>query len=117
MEGNGDAVAQADVVDQDGDVQAVDQLGQLGVVCILVLRKVHGQDLDGGLGAILGGDVGSEGVELGLRARDEDQVVALGREGDGKLLANAIGSAGDEGPGAAGTELRELSGWVSSCCM
>ncbi|OSS47668.1 hypothetical protein B5807_07317 [Epicoccum nigrum] len=108
VEGHGDVVAQADVVDQDGDVQTIDQLGQLGVVCILVLRKVHGQDLDGGLGAILGGNVGSEGVELGLRARDKDQVVALGREGHSKLLANAIGSTGDEGPGAAGTELGEL---------
>ena len=110
-------MAQADVVDQDGDVQTIDQLGQLGVVCILVLCKIHGQDLDGGLGAILGGDVGREGIELGLCARDEDQVVALGREGHGKLLANAIRSAGDEGPGTAGTELRELSRWVSLCCI
>lgn len=42
VEGHGDVVAQADVVDQDGDVQTIDQLGQLGVVCILILRKVHG---------------------------------------------------------------------------
>jgi hypothetical protein len=106
--GHGDVVAQADVVDQDGHVKAVNELAEAGVVGVLVERKVHGQRLDGDLGAIFGRDVGGERVELGLGARDEDQVVALRGEGEGKLLANAVRGAGDEGPGAAGAKGGEL---------
>lgn len=108
VERHGNVVAQADIVDQDGDIEAIDKLGQLGVVGILVLCKVHGQGLDRSLGPILGGDVGGEGVELGLGAGDEDQVVAFGCEGKSELLANAIRRTGDEGPCAAGTKFSEL---------
>jgi hypothetical protein len=113
VEGNRNVVAQTDVVDQDGDVESIHELGQLGVVGVLVLGKVHCQRLDGGLGSILGGDVGGERVELGLGARHEDQVVALGCERQSKLLANAIRGTGDEGPCAARTEFGELSRHVS----
>jgi hypothetical protein len=109
VEGNRNVVAQTNVVDQDGDIKSVNELGELGVVGVLVLGKVHCQRLDRGLGAILGGDVGGERVELGLGARHEDQVIAFGCEGESKLLADAIGGSGDESPCATRTELGELS--------
>lgn len=74
----GDVVAQADVVDQYGDVEPIDKLSQLGVVGVLVQSKVHSKSLDGRLGSVLRGNVGREGIELGLGARDEDQVVPFG---------------------------------------
>ena len=83
-------MAQADVVDQYANIQSFDELLHVVVVGILVQRKVHGQRLDGDFGAILGGDVGREGVELRLRARDEDEVVALCCKGEGELLANTV---------------------------
>jgi hypothetical protein len=43
-----------------------------------------------------------------LRAGNEDEVVALGGKLQGELLANAIGGAGDDGPGALAAELGEL---------
>ena len=113
VERDRNVVAQTDIVDQDGDVKAVNKLGQLGVVGILVLREIHSQSLDRSLGSILGRYVGGEGVELGLGARDEDQVVALGREGESKLLANAIRSTSNEGPCATRTELGELAHFIS----
>ena len=113
VEGHGDVVAQTDVVDQDGDVETINELCQLGVVGVFVLRKVHCQSLDGSLGSILGGDVGGEGIELGLGAGDEDQVVAFGCERKSKLLANAVRSTGNESPCATRTELGELLFGVS----
>lgn len=117
VERHGNVVAETDVVHQDGDVEPVDELRELGVVGVLVLRKVHCQCLDRGLGSILGGDVGGEGIELRLSARDEDQVVALGRKRESELLADAIRSTGNKGPRAAGSELRKLSRLVSMRCI
>ena len=85
-----DAVAQSDIVDQNADIEAFNQLLHVVVVGILVLGKVHGQRLDGDLGAIFRGDFGGEGVQLRLRARDEDEVITFGCEGQGEFLANAI---------------------------
>lgn len=113
VEGHRNVVAQTDVVDQDGNVEAINKLRQLGIVGILVLCEVHSQSLDRSLWAILGRNVGGEGVELGLGARDEDQVVALGCEGKSELLANAIRGTSDEGPCATRTELGELSNCMS----
>lgn len=115
VERHRNVVAQADVVDQDGDVKSIDKFRQFRVIGIFVLRKVHGQSLHGGLGTILGGDVGGEGIELGLGAGDEDQVVALGRERESKLLANAIRGTSDECPGTTRTEFSELYQFMSSC--
>jgi hypothetical protein len=104
----GDAMAQSDVVDQNADVQSVDQLLQFVIVGIFVQRKVHCQRLGRDLGAIFRGDVGGEGVELGLRAGDEDEVVALCGQGEGELLADAVRGTGYESPGAAGSVRVEL---------
>jgi hypothetical protein len=101
---HGDAVTQAHIVDQYADVQAVNELLHVVVVGVLVLRKVHSQRLDGDLGAIFGGDIGGEGVELGLRTRDENEVVALSCKGEGELLANAVRSTSYEGPSTAGSK-------------
>jgi hypothetical protein len=101
-------VAQSNVVDQDADVQTVCQLLQAVVVCVLVQRKVHGERLGGDLGTIFGGKVGSERVELGLGAGDEDEVVAFGCKGERELLANAIRGTRDKSPCAAGAKGAEL---------
>lgn len=55
-------MAQSDIVDQNADIEAFNQLLHVVVVGILVLGKVHGQSLDSDLGAILRGDFGGEGV-------------------------------------------------------
>lgn len=112
-EGHRDRVAQADVVDEDADVEAFDELAEAGVVGVLVLREVHGEDLGRDLRAILGGDIGGEGVQLGLGAGDEDEVVALCGERERELLADAIGGASDEGPRAARSKLGKLEVGVS----
>jgi hypothetical protein len=39
-----------------------------------------------------------------VRARDEDEVVAFGGEGEGEFFADAVAGACDEGPGAARAE-------------
>jgi hypothetical protein len=101
-------VAQSNVIDQDADVQTICQLLQAGVVGVLVQRKVHGERLGGDLRAIFRGNVGGERVELGLGAGNEDEIVALGCEGERELLANAIRSTCDKSPGAAGTKGAEL---------
>jgi hypothetical protein len=102
------AVAESDVVDQDADVQSVDEFPQCGVVAVLVLAEIHRERLGRDLGAMLGGDGRGEVGELGLRARDEDEVVAFGGKSEGEFFADAVAGAGDEGPGAAGAEGGEL---------
>lgn len=108
-ERNGDAVALADVVDQDADIKTLDKLAEGIVVGVIVLRKVHGQSLDlDRLGRVLGCDLGGNSIELRLGSRDEDEVEALGGELRGKLLAETIGRAGDDGPSARLSILAQL---------
>lgn len=45
-EWNRNAVALSDIVYQDGYIETVDQLGQLLVIGIIILGKVHGMNLD-----------------------------------------------------------------------
>lgn len=109
-ERDGNVVALADVVDEDTDVKALDELAEGVVVGVVVLGKVHGQRLDlDGLDRVLGGDFGGNGIELRLGSRDEDEVEALGGELGGKLLAEAVGGASDYGPGAGLSILAKLS--------
>ncbi len=109
-EGHGDAVALADIVDQDADVEALDKLGEAVVVGVVVLGKVHRKGLDlRRLGGKLGRDFAGEGIELRLGAGHEDEVEALGGELAGKLLAEAVRGAGDDGPGTGLAILAELN--------
>jgi hypothetical protein len=109
-EGHGDAVALADVVDEDADVEALDKLGEAVVVGVLILGKVHGKGLDlGRLGGKLGRNLAGEGIELRLGSGHEDEVEALGGELGRKLLAEAVGGTRDDGPGARLAVLAELS--------
>jgi hypothetical protein len=57
---------------------------------------------------MFGGDGRGEVGELGLRARDEDEVIAFGGESEGEFFANAVAGTGDESPGAARAECGEL---------
>ena len=108
-ERDGDAVALADVVDQDADIKTLDKLAEGIVVGVIVLRKVHGQGLDlDRLDRVFSGDFGGNGIELRLGSRDEDEVEALGGELRGKLLAEAIGRAGDDSPGTRLSILAQL---------
>lgn len=96
VEGNGNAVAEADIVDQDGDIKLRDQALDVVVVLVLVGSKVHGNSL--GLDIVLGLDFRGEGVELALGARDEEDVEALLSELEGVLFAETVGGAGDKSP-------------------
>lgn len=108
-EGDRDAVALADVVDQDGDVKILDKVLQSLVVGVVVLGEVHGQRLDLNLlSGILGLDLLGEGIEFRLGSGDEDEVEALGGELGGIFLAEAIAGAGDDDPRARLSVLAEL---------
>ncbi len=106
-ERNGDAVRLSDVVDQDAHVQTPNQRGEALVVVILVLGVVHRQylDLQPGPSQL---QFAGESFELGFGAGNEDQVETLGGELLGKLLAETVGCAGDDGPGALPAILAEL---------
>jgi len=101
-------MTESHIVNQDADIEAIDQFAERGVVAVLVLAEVHGEGFGGDLGAVFGGEEGRERVEFGLGARDEDEVVAFCREGEGEFLADAIAGTSDQGPGAAGAEGCEL---------
>jgi len=60
------------------------------------------------LDAVFGFELAGEGVELGLRARDEEDVVAFGCELLAEFGADAVGGAGYDGPAAFAAELGEL---------
>lgn len=105
---NRNAMTQSHIINQDGDVEAVDELAQAGVVGILVLREIHCERFGGDFGAMLGGDFGCEGVKFGLGARNEEEIVAFCGESEGELFADAVAGASYEGPGATGSESGEL---------
>jgi len=63
------------------------------------LRVIHRESLGLETG-ILAPQLVGEGIELRLSARDENEVEALGGELGRKLLAEAIGCASDNSPGA-----------------
>lgn len=106
-ERNGDAVGLANVVDQDTNVEALDELAKTLVVGIVVLGEVHGEGL--GLEAIPSKlKLTGEGIKLRLSARDENEVEALGSELLGEFLAETIRGAGNDGPGALLAILAEL---------
>ena len=97
----------ADVVNEDGDIQAGDKLLQTVVVGVIVPLKVHGKglDLDDG---VFGVDFGGEGIELAGGTGDEDDIEALGCELQGEFFADAVGGTGDEGPRATGSVFAKL---------
>lgn len=108
-ERHGDAVALADVVDQDGNVETADQLLKVLVVCIVILGEIHGQRLDfQSLVGILLLDFGREGFELGVGSGDENEVEALAGELGGVFFAQSIRGTGDNGPGAGLAILAKL---------
>jgi len=100
-------VALCGVVDEDGDVQSVDELGQSFAVNGRVLREVHGEGLGLHTGE-LGGDLSSEGIELGGGVRNEDDDEAFLSELESKFLADAVRRSGDHNLGAFGSILSEL---------
>lgn len=106
MKRNGDVVAEADVVDQDRDVEVGDQVLDAVKILVLVGGEVHGHSL--GLDIVLGLDLGCEGVEFALGAGDEEDVVALLRKLERVLFAETVRGAGHERPGALLAELGEL---------
>jgi hypothetical protein len=106
VEGNRDAVAQADVVDQDGDIESRDQALEVVIVLVQVCGEVHGEGL--GLDIVLGLDFRGECVELALGAGDEEDVVALLCELEGVFLAETVGGTGYESPGTLLAKLGEL---------
>ena len=62
-EWNGNIVAEADIVDENGDIQLRNEVLESSKIRVLVERKVHGQTL--GLDrVVLGLDFGAELVEL-----------------------------------------------------
>ena len=105
-ERHGHVMALADVVDEDGYVQSVDELGQSFVVSGRILGEVHGDGLGLHTGEL--GDLSSEGIELGGGARNEDDVEAFLSELESKFLADAVRRSGDHSPGAFGPILSEL---------
>lgn len=110
-EGNGDAVGLANVVDQDANVEALDELGKTLVVGIVVLGEVHSEGL--GLEAIPSElKLAGESIELRLSARDKDEVEALGGELLSKLLAETVRGAGNNSPGTLLAILAELLRFV-----
>lgn len=109
-EGYRNGMAESDVVDQNADVETLDEVLQAGIVRVLILRKVHGERLRRDLGPILGRDIGGESGKFRFGARDEDEVVALCCEGESEFLADAVGSASDDGPRASGSEIGKLGG-------
>lgn len=106
-ERDGVGVALSDVIDEDTDVETGHDRGQLGVVGLVVLGEVHGQDL--GLDRrCLGFDVVGERGKLGFSARDKDEIEAFRGELKGVFLPETVGSAGDDCPGAFGSILAQL---------
>ena len=106
MEGNWDAVAQADIVDQDGDVESRDQALEVVIVLVQVCGEVHGDSL--GFDIVLALDFRGEGVELALGAGDEEDVVALLCELEGVFFAETVGGTGYESPSSLFAKLGEL---------
>lgn len=112
---NGDRVAQANIVNEDADIETIDQFLETSVVGVLVLSKVHCERLGRHFSAIFRRELGCKSRELGFGPGDEDEVVAFCGEGEGELFADAIGCAGYERPGAAGTEFSELKTMSNGC--
>jgi len=102
-----EGVGEADVVDEDGDVEVGEELAEGGVVCVFVLGEVHGVDF-GLEGAVFGFQGVREIVEFGLRARDEEEVEAFCGELGCVFFADAVGGACNDCPAAFGTEGGEL---------
>jgi len=106
VEGNGDAVAQPDVIDQNGDVESRNQALEVVIVLVRVCGEVHG---DGsGLDIVLALDFRGESIELALCAGDEEDVVTLLCELEGVLFAESIRGASDESPCTLLAKLGEL---------
>lgn len=99
-EGDGDAVRDADVVDQDGDIQSGDHILQAGVIVVAVAGKVDGKGAGGRVEFLL--DLLGDGVEFAGRARDQERAVPGFGERERVFLAQPIRGAGDDGPGLGG---------------
>lgn len=108
-ERNGDAVALANVVDENTNIKTRNQLAQTLVVGIVVLGEVHVKNLDlQTLSRVLLLNLGREALELGQGSGNEDEVEALGSELQSIFLAEAIRGTGDDGPSARLSILAEL---------
>lgn len=108
-ERNGDAVALANVVDENTNIKTRNQLAQTLVVGIVVLGEVHVKNLDlQTLSRVLLLNLGREALELGQGSGNEDEVEALGSELQSIFLAEAIRGTGDDGPSARLSILAEV---------
>lgn len=107
-EGDRDAVALTDVVDQDTNVQALDKLCESLVVLVCVLGEIHGQDL------VLVPRPSQfqfpcQFLQLRFGSRDEDEVESLSAQLVGEFFAEPVGRASDDCPGALFTIFADLS--------
>lgn len=105
-EGGGNVVGLADVVDEDGDVEAGDFGGKGGVVGLGVFGKVHGEGA--GLDLVFLGDFGREGGQFAGGTGDEEDIVALGGDLKGEFLAESIRGTGNDSPRTLWTKFGEL---------
>lgn len=99
----------SNIVDQDRYIEVVHEGLQTGVIGVVVGGEVHSEGFCLGAGE-LGFDFLREDGEFGGGAGDEEGVVAEAGEVEGEFFADAIGGAGDQGPGASGAEGAELEG-------
>lgn len=96
-------VGDASVVDEDTDVEPLDDLPETGDALGEVASEVddHSLDADGG---VPGSDGIGDVAELVRAAADEDEAEALAGELERKGLADPIGGASYDGPGAVVAE-------------
>lgn len=104
---NGDRVALADVVDENGDIQIRDEGSQGLVVLVRVAREVHRQDLGLDIGILLC-NLLRQRDQLRFRSRDKDNVKLGTRQLQRELLSETIRGAGHDGPATGGTERAKL---------
>ena len=99
-EGYRDAVGDADIVDQDGDIQSRDLILQGGVIVVVVAGEVNGHGAGGRVEFLL--DLLGDGVEFAGRARDQEGAVPGFGERERVFLAQPVRGTGDDGPGLGG---------------
>lgn len=103
-EGDGNRMALSDIVDQDSYIETIYEGLELGIVAVVILRKVHGEDLGlDGAASIFVCDFAGKSLELGFGARDQKEVEAFLRELYGVFFANSVRGTSDNGPGAFGS--------------
>lgn len=89
VKGDGDTVALADVVDQNRNIETVDKAFELLVVRVLVLSKVHCQDL--GLNSwVFGFDFVGERDQFRFGAGNEEDVEAGAGDLNGEFFSETV---------------------------